>query len=84
MSPVDGTTHSMNPSKLAGQLERLPPHLPANLAAMRRPSSRVIPLFLAAGVALTGCSSTERLAAPAEDAGPFSQSVGGFTPETKT
>ena len=51
---------------------------------MRRPSSRLIALFFAAGVVLTGCSSTDRSAAPAEESGPLSQSVGGFTPETKT
>jgi len=62
----------------------LPPHFPANLVLMRRSSSRVIALALAAGVVLSACSSTDRSAAPAEDAGPLSASVGSFVPDTKT
>ncbi len=62
-----GTTGSINPSKLGGQLEYLPPHFPANLVLMRRSSSRVIALALAAGVVLSACSSTDRSAAPAEE-----------------
>lgn len=51
---------------------------------MRRSSSRVIALALAAGVVLSACSSTDRSAAPAEEAGPLSASVGSFIPDTKT
>jgi len=51
---------------------------------MRRSSHRVIALALAAGVVLSACSSTDRSAAPGEDAGPMSASVGSFMPDTKT
>lgn len=51
---------------------------------MHRSSSRVIALALGAGVVLSACSSTDRSAAPAEEAGPLSASVGSFMPDTKT
>lgn len=51
---------------------------------MRRSSSRVISLVLAAGVVMSACSSTDRSAAPVEDTGPLSASVESFMPDTKT
>jgi hypothetical protein len=118
VSLVDGTIDSGDLSKLVGQRGCLLLVFLAIFVLMRRSSSRVIALVLAAGVVLSACSSTDRSAAPAEEEvvateqvtesveefelesdsdvaldqetvldseSDFpSQSVGGFTPDTKT
>jgi hypothetical protein len=64
---VDGTIDSCDPSKLVGQRACLLLVYLAIFVLMRRSSSRVFALVLAAGVVLSACSSTDRSAAPAED-----------------
>ena len=60
-------TNSLNPTKQAGQRGCLLPDFPANFGRMRRYSNRVVALALAAGVVLSACSSTDRMAAPSDE-----------------